>query len=62
MNELALFKHWLREELKRLRAENDAQYPERYDLDITPSCQGYEAALDDFEELLDDSAERRPNV
>lgn len=48
----ARLKRWLCKELKRLRAENDAQYPKRYDMDITLSCQGYEAALDDIEELL----------
>ena len=50
----AQFKRWLRTKLKKLRVENDDRLPERYDMDITPECHGFEAALDAVEDLLNE--------
>lgn len=48
----------LRAQLKKLRSENEARQPERYDLDITPTCNGFEAALDAVGEFLDERCKR----
>lgn len=51
----ARLKRWLRAQLKRLRAENEARRPKRWDMDDESG--GFEAGLDAVEDLL---AKRRP--
>ncbi len=46
----ARLKRWLRAQLQRLRAEMEEHRPKSYDMD--DQSQGYEAALDNVEELL----------